>query len=795
MASKTAPIHLASYDRIEAVANSSKQKSLMCFAPRLAGKTTAYEQTKQRVEGRFQDFHDLGPYGHDTEMLELVKKIRGGNVLVMAHPYTTKWACHRNEIKSLDCELLPIEITEEEGVAILSNYIEAIPALNPVFKTNKGHLVKSILKHSKSEFNLFGTKGTTYRPSLIEAHVDRLEREQHEWTKSDEEFAKHAASDLDDRTRRIELYLGASALVTGEATATSLLTKIAGGPVVAALGLPQFAWLGPIPVMLASAPILLEILSRARPKESKIGELASWAEFWSRMEPAEKDVFSERIDEKHNFDPGTSYSHLSRILGDRKGIEEIGQAVDDWFDRNALDITNRVTRLLEVDGEFRRFVRLTVHEEVDQYIKEIERDRSSRSDELLRRQMERSCVYGYLTPVNELDWGRLYPPQESGVLTETPIVPRYVSRTVDDRLRESIRDALTSRDPGQRLVMVSGESKVGKTRSLLEALVACCPDSKLIWVRPPDQSDEKAPLSMLADQWEEAVHAGLLPSSQLVLVLDDLQYHVSVRTNAITHAALSSLAQHPNVIIVGTCQPSFLRLDPGDRNRGVPQPDPEVVRWTKERAISLEAELDRQERSRAIDIFATAVEEDRVTPKALGRLAETLASVDQLMIKYEKAAADPQNAHRVAFVEAAVDHWVLMPGFAVAADLLVDFAIRHFRDRFPTRGWRTHYTEDAIDWATEPLGHIHAILQDMGVGGSPVLRLHDGVANRLAANWRPAEWLPEFDEKLPQIAQFNVGLFLEGQGRREEAEAWYRLLSESEVTSTSARRLMASYFM
>jgi hypothetical protein len=343
--------------------------------------------------------------------------------------------------------------------------------------------------------------------------------------------------------------------------------------------------------------------------------------------------------------------------------------------------------------------------------------------------------------------------------------------------------------------MVSGESKVGKTRSLLEALDACCPDSKLIWVRPPDQSDEKPPLSVFADDWDEAVNDGLLPSSTLVLVLDDLQYHVSVRTNAITQAALSSLTRHPNVIVVGTCQPSFLRLDPGDRNRGVPQPDPEVVSWANECAIWLEAELDRQERSHAIEIFAKAVQEDRVTPEALSRLAETLASVDQLMAKYERAAADPQNAHRVAFVEAAVDHWVLMPGFAVAADLLVDFAIRHFRDRFPTRGWRTTFTEDAIDWATEPLGHIHAILQDMGTGGSPVLRLHDGVANRLAANWRPAAWLPEFDEKLPQIAQFNVGLFLEGQGRREEAEAWYRLLSESEVTSTSARRLMASYFM
>jgi hypothetical protein len=795
---KTTTIHLKSYDKIQAAANSrvdsGKKKSLVCFAPRLAGKTTAFEQTRQRFEGLFEDFHDIGPLGDDTEqLLELVNKISAGGVLVMAHPYATRWACHRKEIKALDCELLPLEVTEEEAVAILWNCAESMPSLNPVLRSSKAHLVKSILKHSRTEFNLFGTKGTTFRPALIAAHVDRLERERNAWTESDEDFVKHASDSLDDRTRRIEAYLGASALVTGE-TAASVLTTIAGGPVataIAGLG----ATMAPVAITLASVPILMEILSRARRKESKIGELAAWGQFWSRMEPAEKEVFAERIDERRNFDPGTSYDHLARIFGDTGNLEKIGQAVDDWFSANSVEVTRRVADLLAADADFRELVKLTVHEEVDQYIEEIEQHRSLRSKERVLRQLERSCLYGLLTPVKQLDWQSLYPPQESGVLSETPVVPKYVPRTVDAKLRDAIREALTSDEPRQRLVMVSGESKVGKTRSLLEALDACCPDSNLIWVRPPDQSDEKPPLSMIADDWDTAVSGGLLPSSTLVLVVDDLQYHVSVRTNAITHAALSSLAQHSNVVVVGTCQPSFLRLDPGDRNRGVPQPDPEVVRWAKERAIWLEAELDRQERSLAIEIFAKAVEEDRVTPEALGRLAETLASVDQLMARYERASADPQNAHRVAFVEAAVDHWVLMPGFAVAADLLVDFAIRHFRDRFPTRGWRPTYTDDAIDWATEPLGHIHAILQDMGTGGSPVLRLHDGVANRLAANWRPAAWLPEFDEKLPQIAQFNVGLFLEGQGRREEAEAWYRLLSESEVTSTSARRLMASYFM
>jgi DNA-binding SARP family transcriptional activator len=407
-----------------------------------------------------------------------------------------------------------------------------------------------------------------------------------------------------------------------------------------------------------------------------------------------------------------------------------------------------------------------------------------------RRQLERSCLYGLLTPVNQLDWRALYPPQESGVLSDNPVIPAYVQRTADHELRTAIRNALSTGSSRERLIVVSGESKAGKTRTLLEALTECCPDSRLIWLRPPDEAEDVPPLSVLADSWD-----AMPAAATLVVVLDDLQYHCSVRTNAISHSALSAVAQHAGLIIVATCQPSFLRLDPADRGRGVPRGDPEVVRWANERAISLDGQLDPEERARAIDTFAGAIRDQRLTKDSLGRLAETLASVDQLTAKYRSASADPQYAHRAALVDAAADHWVLMPGFAVSIELLVEFAQRHFKDRFPTRGWRSHYTEDAVEWATEPLGHVHALLRDVASEGTPVLRLHDGVAARLAASWDPAAWIPGVREKLPPMALFNVGLFLEGQGRRAQAEVWYQLLSEVEGTSTSARRLIAAYLM
>src|SRR5205807_2232916 len=136
-----------------------------------------------------------------------------------------------------------------------------------------------------------------------------------------------------------------------------------------------------------------------------------------------------------------------------------------------------------------------------------------------------------------------------------------------------------------------------KTRSLLQALEACCGDARLLWIRPADQSAERAPLGTLADNWERATTSGVMPSSQIVVVLDDLQYHVSERPSAITAEALSFLAHQSNVLIAATCHSSFLRLDPSQEGRATVQPDPELVKWANERAILLNAELNEEELS------------------------------------------------------------------------------------------------------------------------------------------------------------------------------------------------------
>src|SRR5690242_2943582 len=106
------------------------------------------------------------------------------------------------------------------------------------------------------------------------------------------------------------------------------------------------------------------------------------------------------------------------------------------------------------------------------------------SQERVHRQLERLCLYGFLTPVNGLDWRSLYPPQESGVIADDPVVPTYVERRIDQELRDSVHKALSAGSARERLIVVAGESKAGKTRTLLEALTEECTSAGLIWVKP-----------------------------------------------------------------------------------------------------------------------------------------------------------------------------------------------------------------------------------------------------------------------------------------------------------------------
>jgi tetratricopeptide (TPR) repeat protein len=61
--------------------------------------------------------------------------------------------------------------------------------------------------------------------------------------------------------------------------------------------------------------------------------------------------------------------------------------------------------------------------------------------------------------------------------------PQYLPRAVDDDLRKSIRNAVSGE--GLWLIVVCGPSKVGKSRTLFEALLACHEEGPSLWLIAP----------------------------------------------------------------------------------------------------------------------------------------------------------------------------------------------------------------------------------------------------------------------------------------------------------------------
>ncbi|HEX5925294.1 MAG TPA: hypothetical protein VFY45_15800, partial [Baekduia sp.] len=92
-------------------------------------------------------------------------------------------------------------------------------------------------------------------------------------------------------------------------------------------------------------------------------------------------------------------------------------------------------------------------------------------------------------------------------------VPAYVPRTIDDRLQGAVMAALAGNDPW--LVVVTGPSKVGKSRALFEALKRCSLDVPLSLIAPVDTEA----LAGVVDDGRDPSPDGLIP----VLWLDDLE--------------------------------------------------------------------------------------------------------------------------------------------------------------------------------------------------------------------------------------------------------------------------------
>jgi len=107
-----------------------------------------------------------------------------------------------------------------------------------------------------------------------------------------------------------------------------------------------------------------------------------------------------------------------------------------------------------------------------------ERERQIASAELA------ACLLVPVARVSTVDPTPVGVDRAAQTILEGGAVPKYVSRSIDGTLRIEITKALDGEDPW--IVAVVGASKVGKSRSLFEALRSCDLKEQLALVAPRD---------------------------------------------------------------------------------------------------------------------------------------------------------------------------------------------------------------------------------------------------------------------------------------------------------------------
>ncbi|MFB7366549.1 tetratricopeptide repeat protein [Streptomyces hydrogenans] len=398
-------------------------------------------------------------------------------------------------------------------------------------------------------------------------------------------------------------------------------------------------------------------------------------------------------------------------------------------------------------------------------------------------------------------------PARSGAL---PVLPTYIPRAHDTRLRAIVREAVDGRS---RMVMLVGGSSTGKTRACWEAL-ALLPKHWRLW-HPIDPS---RPEAALAEMQEIGPHT--------VVWLNEAQHYLLSLSSDLGErvaAGLRELLRDPGrgpVLVLGTIWPEYWSLltaspDPSDRKRQDAHPQARALLAGQQLpvppAFTAQDEIEALRAAAAADPrLAYAAERAEK-----GQITQYLAGGPALLEHYLTA---PDAAR--ALLEAAIDARRLGLGPALPSALLEAAAGGYLTDN----QWDLlpdHWFEEALAYAARPVrGALGALTRVRTRHGyvspaHPRYRLADyleehGGERRPAASppaelWAAAaEHLPPADhaelaEKAAQrgLRRISYNLYrdvavagetgamaalidlLSAMGRCDEALAWYRYASEA----------------
>jgi tetratricopeptide (TPR) repeat protein len=283
-----------------------------------------------------------------------------------------------------------------------------------------------------------------------------------------------------------------------------------------------------------------------------------------------------------------------------------------------------------------------------------------------------------------------------GAGTEPSALPPYVPRDTDVLDRDGLRPLVEEASRRGGFVLLVGDSSVGKTRSLYEAVNALLPDWWL--VHPFDTA--------------QIEHLAGLSPRRLVVWLDELQNHVS-GAHRLTAATVRTLLAPPRqVVVVGTLWPHYhdawTALPAAGRDEDRHRGERELLKLAE--IVHVAASFGPSERERAATLAAADERLRRALESRDFGLTQVIAGAPQLVHRWENA-----GPYARALMTAAVDATLLGVQSPVPEGLLRS-AVPGYCGPTERAGAPDDWFEQALHYATQPLLGATSVLVPVSAG-------------------------------------------------------------------------------
>lgn len=271
--------------------------------------------------------------------------------------------------------------------------------------------------------------------------------------------------------------------------------------------------------------------------------------------------------------------------------------------------------------------------------------------------------------------------------------PPYVERDIDSNLNVALSEEALA--DNRRLVVVRGDPKSGKSRTLWEGLLRNVPNRMLIALRPPLTTDDEAPESQ---PLLTLLHVGMqAPEEGLVVWLDDAHQHVE---HGLTVRNLERLIEkYPGVIVAMTFHISEL-----ERLTKIDKPLLRLLEPASEsHRLDLNLKLSNSELASARAEYPTLADNEE-----LAWLPEWFAAVNLLRKRYGNNRVNQPVG--VAVVKAAIDWRRCGMPRAIPENTLRELAKIALWEAMPNRTLDDEAFNVGLMWAKEEVASHSALL-------------------------------------------------------------------------------------